>query len=90
MSAVLKCDVPCVWALICERLRPRDELDRLTRITPPKDWRPGGHMGPRQMVRPDWSPKSPSSPFQGPVATPAPVIWGAAEFSFAPGPKFLD
>jgi ferredoxin len=53
ISAVLKCDVPCVWALIYERLRQRGELSRLATITPPKDWRPGGSLGPRQLVRPD-------------------------------------
>ncbi len=53
ISAVLKCDVPCVWALICERLRQRGELGRLASITPPKDWRPAGGLGPRQLVRPD-------------------------------------
>ncbi|MBI4794561.1 MAG: methylenetetrahydrofolate reductase C-terminal domain-containing protein [Deltaproteobacteria bacterium] len=51
VSVVLKCDVPCVWAMIYERLQQMGELDRLTDYCPPKDWRPGGAMGPRQMVR---------------------------------------
>ena len=51
VSAVLKCDVPCVWAMIYERLKQMGELDRLTDYCPPKDWRPSGMMGPRQMVR---------------------------------------
>jgi ferredoxin len=51
VSAVLKCDVPCVWAMIYDRLKEMGELDRLTDYCPPKDWRPSGMMGPRQMLR---------------------------------------
>ena len=51
VSATLKCDVPCVWAMIYERLKEMGELSRLTDYCPPKDWRPSGNMGPRQMVR---------------------------------------
>lgn len=53
ISAVLKCDVPCVWALIYERLAQQGGLERLTAYTPPKDWRLGGAIGPRQLVRSD-------------------------------------
>ncbi len=53
VSAVLKCDVPCIWAQIYERLEKQGGLDRLKEYTPPKDWRPGGHIGPRQLVRGD-------------------------------------
>jgi ferredoxin len=53
VSAVLKCDVPCIWDMIYERLSRLGELDRLADYAPPKDWRAGGHMGPRQMRRQD-------------------------------------
>ena len=39
VSATLKCDVPCVWAMIYERLSQLGELDRLTAYHPPKDVR---------------------------------------------------
>jgi ferredoxin len=53
VSAVLKCDVPCVWQMIYDRLSQLGELDRLTSYCPPKDWRRGGGAGPRQLVRRD-------------------------------------
>jgi hypothetical protein len=37
--------------MIYERLREMGELDRLMDYCPPKDWRPSGGMGPRQMVQ---------------------------------------
>jgi hypothetical protein len=46
-----KCDVPCVWALIYDRLKELGELDRLMTVCGPKDWRPAGSGGPRQLVR---------------------------------------
>jgi ferredoxin len=51
VSAVQKCDVPCIWAKICARLDELGELDRLTQFIGPKDWRPAGGSGPRQLVR---------------------------------------
>jgi hypothetical protein len=52
VSVVLKCEVPCIWALIYDRLSELGELDRLSAYSPPKDWRPSsGGMGPRQMTR---------------------------------------
>ncbi len=54
VSATLKCDVPCVWALIYERLSQLGELDRLTAFCPPKDWRTAGASGPRQLLRRDF------------------------------------
>ena len=53
VSATLKCDVPCVWALIYDRLEQLGELDRLSAYCGPKDWRPAGASGPRQLVRQD-------------------------------------
>ncbi len=53
VSAVLKCDVPCIWAQIYERLAQQGGLDRLKEYAPPKDWRPSGQIGPRQLVRGD-------------------------------------
>jgi hypothetical protein len=37
--------------MIYERLSQLGELDRLLTYQPPKDWRPGGFTGPRQLVR---------------------------------------
>jgi ferredoxin len=53
VSATLKCEVPCIWQMIYERLGQLGELKRLTGYFPPKDWRTGGGVGPRQMVRQD-------------------------------------
>ena len=53
VSMTQKCDVPCVWAMIYDRLSELGELDRLTAYCGPKDWRPAGASGPRQLVRPD-------------------------------------
>ncbi|MGA7576764.1 MAG: methylenetetrahydrofolate reductase C-terminal domain-containing protein [Desulfobaccales bacterium] len=51
VSATLKCDVPCVWALIYDRLSQLGNLQSLMEYRPPKDWRLGGAIGPRQLVR---------------------------------------
>jgi len=51
VSMTQKCDVPCVWALIYDRLSELGELDRLTTYCGPKDWRPAGASGPRQLAR---------------------------------------
>lgn len=46
-------EVDCVWALIVKRLKALNMLDRYTEIVAAKDWRAGGHGGPRRMVRED-------------------------------------
>ncbi len=46
-------EIDCVWTLIVKRLGEMGALDSYRRIAPPKDWRPGGHGGPRKMVRED-------------------------------------
>jgi hypothetical protein len=51
VSIVLKCDVPCIWQKIYERLARLGDLNRLMNFCPPKDGRAGGGIGPRQMVR---------------------------------------
>jgi Methylene-tetrahydrofolate reductase C terminal len=51
VSATLKCDVPCVWAMIYDRLSQLGNLQSLLEYRPPKDWRLGGAIGPRQLVR---------------------------------------
>ena len=53
VSMTLKCDVPCIWQLIYDRLQQLGELHRLTSYAAPKDWRPAGASGPRQLVRRD-------------------------------------
>jgi len=51
VSESLKCDVPCVWAMIYDRLSQLGNLQSLMEYRPPKDWRLGGAIGPRQLVR---------------------------------------
>jgi hypothetical protein len=51
VSFTLKCDVPCVWAMIYDRLSQLGNLQSLMEYRPPKDWRLGGAIGPRQLVR---------------------------------------
>ena len=46
-------DRPCAWQLIYKRLKAIGQLDRMTPIIPPKDWRPAWHAGARKMVRPE-------------------------------------
>ncbi|UCH33775.1 MAG: methylenetetrahydrofolate reductase C-terminal domain-containing protein [Armatimonadota bacterium] len=44
-------DVDCGWALIVERMKNLGTLDRLTEMTPPRDWSSSPHGGPRRVVR---------------------------------------
>ncbi|HUU04193.1 MAG TPA: methylenetetrahydrofolate reductase C-terminal domain-containing protein [Myxococcota bacterium] len=44
-------DVPCAWLQIYERLKRQGRLDYMQRITEPRDWRPAGHLGPRERQR---------------------------------------
>ena len=44
-------EVPCAWLLIYERLKRQGRLARMQQITPPRDWRPAGHNGPRERQR---------------------------------------
>ncbi len=44
-------DVTCVWATIYERLNTQKKLQRIHKIRPAKDWRPGGAAGPRKRIR---------------------------------------
>jgi ferredoxin len=44
-------DRPCAWQLIYRRLKAVGQLDNLTEIVPPKDWRTSWHAGPRRVVR---------------------------------------
>jgi ferredoxin len=53
VSVTLKCDVPCIWQKIYDRLKALGELDRLANYAGPKDWRRGGFTGPRQLRRRD-------------------------------------
>jgi ferredoxin len=46
-------DIDCVWALIVKRLEALGQMDAYRRIVPAKDWRPGGHAGPRKMTKED-------------------------------------
>jgi hypothetical protein len=46
-------DRPCAWQLIYKRLKAIGQLDRLTPIIPPKDWRTAWHSGARKIVRPE-------------------------------------
>jgi hypothetical protein len=53
VSIVLKTDVPCIWALIYDRLDSLGQVERLITRAAPKDWRAGGGSGPRQVQRGD-------------------------------------
>lgn len=44
-------EVDCGWALIVERMKALGTLDRLSEITPPRDWSTSTHGGPRRVVR---------------------------------------
>ncbi|MFH1156118.1 MAG: methylenetetrahydrofolate reductase C-terminal domain-containing protein [Pseudomonadota bacterium] len=46
-------DRPCVWQLIFQRLKGIGQLDRLTRMAPPKNWEPALDGGCRVIVRED-------------------------------------
>ena len=46
-------EIDCGWYLIFKRLEERGELELFNEIRPPNDWRPGGHRGPRKIVRED-------------------------------------
>ena len=44
-------DTPCAWAMIFYRLKRQGQLENLTRLQSPRDWRHGGGSGPRKRVR---------------------------------------
>ncbi|MCK5560264.1 MAG: methylenetetrahydrofolate reductase C-terminal domain-containing protein [Thermoplasmata archaeon] len=46
-------DTDCAWLLIYRRLKDSGRLEEMEVIRPLKDWRPGGHGGPRKIVRED-------------------------------------
>jgi len=46
-------DVDCVWALIVKKLQSSGQIARYREFVAAKDWRPGGHAGPRRMVKED-------------------------------------
>jgi ferredoxin len=52
-----RCEVrpesPCAWQLIYQRLKAIGQLDRLSRIEPPKNWAPALDGGCRTIVRED-------------------------------------
>ena len=45
--------VPCIWALIVERMKKLGTLDKLEEIIEPKDWSTARDGGPRRRVRED-------------------------------------
>jgi hypothetical protein len=49
-------EVPCAWLQIYDRLASLGQLDRLTKLCPPKDWSQGDAGGPRRVLRPDQRP----------------------------------
>jgi ferredoxin len=46
-------DVPCIWQSIHDRLERLGRRADLDRVAPIRDWRAGGHGGPRKVVRDD-------------------------------------
>lgn len=55
-----KCEVTdetdCIWYLIVERANERGTLDKLRKITGPKNWSNSRHGGPKRMLREDLRP----------------------------------
>jgi len=49
-------EIECAWAKIVEKAEALGTLERLVDLVPAKDWRPGGHGGPRRIVREDLKP----------------------------------
>jgi ferredoxin len=54
-SSEVGCEVdserPCAWQLIYRRLETIGQLDNLSEIVAPRDWRTSWHAGPRKIVR---------------------------------------
>jgi hypothetical protein len=52
-----KCEVEsetdCAWQLIIDRAKNFGQLEKLTALVPPKDWRPSLSGGTRKLVRED-------------------------------------
>ena len=44
-------DIPCAWARIYTRLEKQNRLYLLEEVRMPRDWRKGGHRGPRERRR---------------------------------------
>jgi ferredoxin len=55
INVSLKLDppAPCAWQQIYDRLKTLDQLDRLMKVRPPKDWSKAEGSGPRRVIRPD-------------------------------------
>ena len=60
-------DTDCAWYLIFKRLKDTGRLAEMEEIRATKDWRPGGHGGPRRITREDLT----KEPF---VIEPSPKI----------------
>ncbi len=48
-SCEIRMDVPCAWAMIFYRLKRQNKLDLLLEVRTPRDWRPAGGAGPREL-----------------------------------------
>ena len=48
-SCEIREDVPCAWAMIFYRLKRQNKLDLLLEVRTPRDWRPAGGAGPREL-----------------------------------------
>lgn len=46
-------DVPCIWQAIHDKLERTGRKRDMDRVAPIRDWRSGGHGGPRKIVRDD-------------------------------------
>ena len=49
-------NIECAWQLIYDRLKRLGRLEMLEKIALAKDWRTGGHNGPRRMTREEMLP----------------------------------
>ena len=48
-SCEVREDVPCAWAMIFYRLKRQNKLDLMLEVRTPRDWRPAGGEGPREL-----------------------------------------
>jgi len=51
-SCEVRKNTPCAWAMIFYKLKKTGQLDVLMKVRTPRDWRPAGGNGPRELVRP--------------------------------------
>lgn len=51
-SCEVRKEMPCAWAMIYYKLKKTGQLHVMMKVRAPRDWRPAGMNGPRELVRP--------------------------------------